>query len=479
MDIERIIPENERDFVEEIIALVNTNLTSIDFNEKINEYHPYDVAQALFQVTKEVRSQVFNLLPIEMVAAIFEHFDQNDQIEFIKELPTLFAVNIIDHMDSDDAVDLLQYLEDTDEDYDLVNLLSPKKRAELKRLWNYEDDEIGSSMSNSFIELSKSMTVKEAMKKVTSVAGETEYISILYVVEKHKLIGYLKLKDLIIARATQTIGDIMEARVISAHPHDDKESVAQLIQDYGVSSLPIIDDEFHMLGLVTYDDLMDIISESKSDDYAKFAALSTGEIDHRTETVFSSVKKRLPWLSILLGLSMITSVIISFFEGSLTGSAGAKILAAQLAVYLPLILDMSGNTGTQSLAVMIRYLTTNQNEISNKQIKRHMIREIGTGLVEGFIIAIFVFGIIVLTGYLRPGVSIDSKTIITAIVTSSAIMVALIISTVLGALIPLIMNKFKIDPAVASGPFITTLSDIVTLTLYYSISLAILLPYYI
>ena len=144
MDIERIIPENERDFVEEIIALVNTNLTSIDFNEKINEYHPYDVAQALFQVTKEVRSQVFNLLPIEMVAAIFEHFDQNDQIEFIKELPTLFAVNIIDHMDSDDAVDLLQYLEDTDEDYDLVNLLSPKKRAELKRLWNYEDDEIGS-----------------------------------------------------------------------------------------------------------------------------------------------------------------------------------------------------------------------------------------------------------------------------------------------------------------------------------------------
>ena len=479
MDTERNIVEIERDFVEEIIALVNQNISDSDFSEKLNEYHPYDIAQALFQVDKDVRSQVFNVLPIDMVATIFERFDQNDQIEFIKELPTLFAVNIIDHMDSDDAVDLLQYLEDTDEDYDLVNLLSPKKRAELKKLWNYEDDEIGSSMSNSFIELSKNMTVKDAMKKVTTVAGDTEYISILYVVEKHKLVGYLRLKDLIIARATQMIGDIMESRVISAHPHDDKESVAQIIQDYGVSSLPIIDDDFHMIGLVTYDDLMDIISESKSEDYAKFAALSTGEIDHRTETVFSSVKKRFPWLSILLALSMVTSVILSFFEGALTGSSGAKILAAQLAVYLPLILDMSGNTGTQSLAVMIRYLTTNQNEISNKQIKRHMIREIGTGLVEGFIIAIFVFGIIILTGYLKPNVSIDSKTLITAVVTSSAIMVALIISTVLGALIPLIMNKFKIDPAVASGPFITTLSDIVTLTLYYSISLAILLPYYI
>ena len=479
MGNERIVLDNERDFVEEIILLIHSDIQEPDFLEQINEYHPYDIAQALFQVNKEERIKVFNILPIEMVSTIFERFDQNDQIEFIKELPTLFAVNIIDHMDSDDAVDLLQYLEDTDEDYDLVNLLSPKKRTELKKLWNYKDDEIGSTMSNSFIELTPSLTVKDAMKKVTTVAADTEYISILYVVEKQKLTGYLRLKDLIIARANQTIGEIMETRVISAHPHDDKESVAQLIQDYGVSSLPIVDDNFHIVGLVTYDDLMDIISESKSEDYAKFAALSTGEIDHRSETVFKSVKKRLPWLSILLGLSMITSIILSFFEDALTGSIGAKLLAAQLAIYLPLILDMSGNTGTQSLAIMIRYLTTNKNEITKKQIKKHMFREIGTGLVQGFIIALFVFGIIMLTGYLKPTVTIDSKTIITAIVTASAIMIALIISTILGALIPLIMNQLKIDPAVASGPFITTLSDIVTLTLYYSISLSILLPYYL
>ncbi|PKL01560.1 MAG: magnesium transporter [Tenericutes bacterium HGW-Tenericutes-1] len=479
MDTEKIINEAERDFVEELISLFNEQLQSTDFVSIINEYHPYDIAQALFQVNKDIRLQVFNLLPIDMVAGIFERFDNNDQIEFIKEVPSLFAVNIIDHMNSDDAVDLLQYLEDTDEDYDLVNLLSPKKRLELKKLWNYKDDEIGSSMSNSFIELSKSMTVKEAMKKVTTVAADTEYISILYVVEKHKLVGYLKLKDLIIARASQLIGDIMESRVISAHPHDDKESVAQLIQDYGVSSLPIIDEEFHMIGLVTYDDLMDIISESKSEDYAKFAALSSGDIDHKTETVLSSVKKRLPWLSILLGLSMVTSIILTLFEGILTGSSGAKILAAQLAIYLPLILGMSGNTGTQSLAVMIRFITANKNEISNKQINRHLLREIGTGLVEGLIIASLVFCIILVTAFIKPNAVIDFRTILTATVTSSAIMVAFLISTVLGALIPLIMIKFKFDPAVASGPFITTLSDIVTLTLYYSISLTILLPYYI
>ncbi len=479
MDAERINSETERDYVREIIHLIETEINDSGFSEKINEYHPYDIAQALLEVQKNERISTFNQLPLDMTATIFEHLDQENQIDFIKELPPLFAVNIIDRMESDDAVDLLQYLEDTDEDFDLVSLLSPKKRTELKKLWHYEDHEIGSAMSNSFIELSTGMTVKEAMKKVTTIAADTEYISILYVVEKHKLVGYLKLKDLIIARASQTIGEIMETRVISSHPNDDKEYAAALIQDYGLSSLPIVDAENHIIGLITYDDLMDIISESKSEDYAKFAALTTGEIDHKTETVFSSVKKRLPWLSILLGLSMITSIILSLFEGTLSGSDQAKILAAQLAIYLPLILDMSGNTGTQSLAVMIRYLTTNQNQISGKQAKHHMLREIGTGLVEGFLISLFVFGIIVITGYIRKGSSMDSLTLVTGVVTAGSIMIALIVSTVLGALIPLVMNKINIDPAVASGPFITTISDIITLTLYYSISLAILLPFYL
>jgi len=270
----------------------------------------------------------------------------------------------------------------------------------------------------------------------------------------------------------------MEHRDISAHPHDDKESVAALIQDYGLSSIPIVDDENKMIGLITYDDLMDIISATKSEDYAKFAALATGDIDHKTETVFSSVKNRLPWLSILLGLSLVTSIILSFFEGALTGSVGAKILAANLAIYLPLILDMSGNTGTQSLAVMIRYLITNKNTITEKQIQRHLFRELGTGIVEGFAISILIFGIIAMTGYFKNGYQFESLSLITGLVTSGSIMVALIIATVLGALIPLTMSKLKIDPAVASGPFITTVCDIITLTLYYSISLAILLPFY-
>ncbi|MDZ4196893.1 MAG: magnesium transporter, partial [Candidatus Izemoplasmatales bacterium] len=357
------------------------------------------------------------------------------------------------------------------------NLLSPKKRAELKKYWSYEDHEIGSVMSNSFIELSISMTVKEAMKKVTSVAGQTDYISILYVVEKHKLVGYLKLKELIIARALQTIGDIMESRLITAYPQDDKEDVAQRLAEYGISSIPIIDSEHHIIGVATHDDLIDVISESKSEDYTKFAALSSAEIDFESEGIMASIKKRLPWLSILLGLSIVTSFILSLFEGQLSSSAGAMRLAASLAIYLPLILDMSGNTGTQSLAVMIRYLSSQHEKISRKEIYRHMRRELGTGVVQGIILGIVICGIILVTQWISKG-AIDHLSWMTALVTSGSICIALIVSTVMGAFIPLFMDKVHIDPAVASGPFITTISDIITLTLYYSISLALLLPLY-
>jgi len=357
--------------------------------------------------------------------------------------------------------------------------LSPKKRIELKKLWDYSEDEIGSRMSNSFIELTKSMTVKDAMKKVTTTAADTEYISILYVVSKHVLIGYLKLKQLIVARATETIEDIMETHLIFAHPHDDKEDVALKMQDYGESSMPIVDEMMHMVGIVTYDDLMDIISEEKSEDYTRFAALAGDDVDIQTDTLPVRVKKRIPWLVINLFLSLTTSIILSFFGDSLTGSAGASILAARLAIYLPMILGMSGNTGTQSLAVMIRYLSTNKKELSFKGVTKYLSREIGTGIFQGVVIGSLVFGMILVTHMITVSLTIDHLTLMTAFVTSGSILIALILSTTLGAVVPLLMVRFKIDPAVASGPFISTVSDITTLSIYYSIALAILLPLYL
>lgn len=469
----------ERDFIQEIETLFETLRFDPTFEYELNEYHPYDIKEAFLQITPEHQREVITNLSVSFSAKIFEHFDENEAIEVIKLLPIDLAVKIIDHMESDDALDLLQSIVDEEEDIDIYGLLSPKKRALLQKLWTYTDDQIGSEMSDSFIKISPTLTVKEAMKIVTSLAAETSYISIIYVVENQKLVGYIKLKQLIIARASEMISEIMEERFIIAYPTDSKEDVASKMQQYKDSSIPIVDEQNHLLGIVTHDDIFDIISESKSEDYEKFVALLPTDVDLRYNTVGSSVKQRLPWLTILLILSMATSIILSFFEDRLSGTIGAKILAANLAIYLPLILDMSGNTGTQSLAVMIRYLTTSKNEVSVKTIRKHLMREIGTGFIQGFVLGFLVFLMIFISHYISTGVFYEQKSFITALVTSLSICVALFVSTVLGALIPLLIQKMKYDPAVASGPFITTISDIITLSLYYTISLAILLPLYL
>lgn len=480
MDQEKevLLPEEEVEFVDQIALILEQDLTDEALFETLNEFHPYDLSLAFQTLSETAQIQTMKRLPIPFVAGIFEHYSSEEQIVLLQQMDALYAVQIIDKMETDDAVDLLRYLEDEEIDVDFVNLLSPKKRADLKKYWNYQDHEIGSVMSNSFIELSKSMTVKEAMRKVTSVAGETDYISILYVLEKKHLVGYLKLKQLIIARASQTIGEIMETRMVSVQATDDKESAAQLLTEYGISSIAIVDQDNHLIGIATHDDLMDVISEAKSEDYRKFAALVADDEALKSDNIIKNVKNRLPWLAILLGLSLLTSVILGLFEHQLTGSVGAMTLAASLAIYLPLILDMSGNTGTQSLAVMIRYLTKNKQDLNKQEMKQHIKRELFTGITQGFFIGIMIMGIILLTRWASRG-SLDQVAFMTAIVTSGSICVALIVSTVNGAMIPLVMNHFKIDPAVASGPFITTISDIITLTLYYSISLAILLPYYV
>jgi magnesium transporter len=472
------IATTELNYSDHIRTILHQQLANPALVEMLNEFHPFDIASTLLDIEPDIRKYVFRQLPIAIAANIFEHFEHADQINFIKELDAHLALSIIDHMETDDAVDLLQYLEDQDEDIDFVNLLSPKKRAELKRYWSYEDDEIGSVMSNSFIELAASMTVRDAMKKVTGIAGETAYISILFVVEKQKLVGWLRLKTLIIARANEIVAEIMESRILSAKPKDDKEAVAQMLSEYGVSSLPIVDDEGHMVGIVTHDDLMDVIADAKNEDYVRFAALTTEDIDLRYESVRTAVKKRLPWLSVLLGLSLFTAVILSFFEGIFSGSLGAKLLAANLAIYLPLILDMSGNTGTQSLAVMIRYLSTNKTDLDRAAIRKYLLRELATGIAQGLMLGILIFFVILGSNWISKGSFQETRTLLTAGVTAGSIAIALVVSTVLGAFVPLLMTRLKIDPAVASGPFITTISDIVTLIIYYSISLAILLPFY-
>lgn len=479
MDQEERILQEEHDYSELIQHLIQNRQGDIrELEMQLSEFHPYDLSRVFCELDSELRKQLLQKFTPDFSASIFEHFSEEEAIPIIQSLPVAEAVKIIDRMDSDDAVDLLQYLESEALDTSLVDRLSPKKRAEINKLWAYSDDEIGSVMSSSFIRLRSTQTVREAMKEVVAIAGDTEYISILYVVDDHQLVGYLKLKTLIIARAEEKIANIMETRLFFAHPGDDKEDVALMMQDYGESSMAIVDDTGHLVGIVTHDDMMDIVSDTKSEDYARFAGLADGDIDLKTDTIVDSVKNRLPWLAILLFLSVGSSLILSLFEGQLTSTTGAILLSARLAVFMPLILDMAGNSGTQSLAVMIRYLTGDKPELSPTVIRKYLLRELGSGILQGTLIGVMVFLLVLGTNWITTGILLDNRSLLTGIVTGFSLWLTLTISTILGALIPLGLERLKIDPAVASGPFITTITDIIALSIYYTISLAILLPFY-
>jgi magnesium transporter len=462
--------DETRDFQSEIKELILQN--NQDLVTQLEEYHLYDISRVVLELTEDEAVTFFNTVKDDFSATIFEFLEADEAYEICKVLSIEKIVKIIENMELDDAVDLLKYL--NKQDLNLINRFNTKKRKELIKLMAYKEDQIGAFMSDSFLTLEYDFTVKEAMNYVTKNAHEVDYISILYIIKEGKLAGYIRLKDLIVARKEEMIKDVMETRFVKILPTDDKEEVSQIMQDISESSIPIVNDQDQLVGIITHDDLMDIVYLIEEEDYTKFAAISDSDIDLESGKLKNNIKARLPWLTILLGLSMITTIILSFFEKALSD---VVILSAKLAVYLPLILGMAGNTGTQSLAVMIRYLTKNE-EVDKKGIRNHLFRELRTGIFQGLIIGVLIFLMIIITSYISKE-PIDNQNLIYATVTASSIFIALIVSTTLGAVIPLGMNALKIDPAVASGPFITTVSDIITLSIYYSVSLAILLPMYI
>ncbi len=462
-----------KDYQSEISEVILNNKENLE--ELLEEYHLFDISRVVIELKPNQLSDFFSHINADFSAEIFEYLETDEAEDVIEYLSESKIVRIIENMEIDEAVDLLKYLRK--KGLNLLNKINPDKRKEFERIMAYQEDQIGAFMSNCFLTIDKSLTVKEAMVYVTKEAHSVDYISIIYITENSKLTGYLRLKDLIVARATELIKDIMETRFEKAFPTDDHEEVSAIMQDTSESSIPIVDETDKIIGIITHDDLMDIVELIEEEDYTKFAAISDSEISLESSSLRNSIKARLPWLSILLLLSMVTSVILGFFEQRLSNSGGAILLASKLAIYLPLILGMAGNTGTQSLAVMIRYLTKNE-EIDRPKMRAHLFRELKTGVLQGLIIGVLIFVMINMTTFIRGDI-LNNINLIYALVTAASIFIALSVATILGALIPLLMNTMKIDPAVASGPFITTVSDIITLSIYYSVSLAILLPLFI
>lgn len=450
-------------YIEEIKKLFDLKLSKSVLREKILDFHPYEMSEAIVELSETQRQKLYKVLTPEDISYTISHLEIDDVFELFEEMKPRYIIDIIQGLDIDDAVDIMLALPE-DERAGYLKLMDKEHREKIKNMFQYKEDTAGAIMTTAYIAVDKEDTVSEAMKKMITQAVDAETIYTIYVIDqKSKLVGTLSLRELILARKGQYIKDIMNQRLVTVRASADQEVVADLAMDYDFTSIPVVNHLNKMLGIVTIDDIIDIVEEEAIEDYSYLAAVSDVEIDGATETIWMSAKKRLPWLLILSVLGFLTSTIIAQFEGTLSA-------VPTIALFMPMILGMAGNTGTQSLAVTIRGL--NGGEFDEKsQIFKHLSREVGTGLLNGILIGTILFGV----SYLFLRVSgIDHAFTITQAV-SLSIVISLTVATFSGALIPIIINSFNIDPAIASGPFVTMVIDIIALSVYFLLATVLII----
>ncbi|PGT80682.1 magnesium transporter [Bacillus sp. AFS040349] len=432
-----------------LTALTQKNMD--DFRSVFLEQHPYDQASFFIKLDPEDRQTVYHFLSPEEMAAVFENIEDEDGLyqTYLSEMDPTFAAQMLAQMYADDAVDVLNEL-DKDQVASYLTIMDDEAAEEIRELLHYEEYTAGSIMTTEYISIHAHQTVHSAMQILKKEAPNAETIYYVFVVgEDEKLAGVISLRDLIISEPDTMISDIMNERVYSVSVAEDQEEVARKMKDYNFLALPVVDFQGHLLGIITVDDIVDVIDEEASDDYSKLAAVS--DVDSTDRGPFSAAKKRLPWLIILLFLGMFTASLIGRFEATLE-----KV--AILAVFIPLIAGMAGNTGTQALAVAVRRISLGDTEDQN--LSKMIVREAGTGLITGAICgAVVTVVVFVWQGDLFLGALVGIS-----------ILATLTVATISGAFIPLIMHKLKVDPAVASGPFITTINDIISILIYFGMA---------
>lgn len=421
------------------------------FRESFLDLHPYDQAVFFMEQNKTNRMMMYAYLSPEEMSDIMENIDLEDTEKFITEMDPHFASMVFAEMAVDDAVDILQELT-KDEVASFLTIMDKKPAEEIKALLHYEDKTAGSIMTTEFVSFVETQTAKETLKDMKELAPDAETIYYTYVLDENKKIsGVLSLRDLIVADENKLVRDIMSDNVVSVSVGMDQEEVAQMMRDYDFLALPVVDFQNHLLGIITVDDILDVMEEEASDDYSKFAALS--DVDTKDPNPVQAAKMRLPWLIILLFLGMITASLIDSFEATLEE-------VPIVAIFIPLIAGMAGNAGTQSLAVAVRGIA--MGSYGKEKKLKLILREITTGLFVGGVSGI----VVILMIYVWKG------NFFLGVLVGIAILATLTVATLSGALIPLIMEKLKIDPAVASGPFITTLNDITSVIIYFGMATA-------
>lgn len=448
----------QEDYKSEILDIVRSNASPGIMRDKLEDYHENDLAEVFPELTITERRKVYRILDIGMLSDIFEHIDEKQAAAYLDEMDIKKAAAILSGMETDAVVDVLR-MTSKEKRPVLIDLMDAEARKDMAVIASFDDEEIGSRMTTNCIVIRENLTVKQAMSGLIDQAAKNDNISTIFVVtEDGTFYGAIDLKDLIIARQESPLED----QIVTSYPYvygqEQIDDCIEKLKDYSEDSIPVLDNSNRLLGVITSQSIVELVDDEMGEDYAKLAGL-TAEEDLK-EPLKESMKKRLPWLLILLVLGMLVSSVVGLFEN----------VVSQLPLIMcfqSLILDMAGNVGTQSLAVTIRVLM--DESLTVRQKLELVWKEMRIAFSNGMILGVLSFSVIGL--YI---VFFKGKTFAFAYAVSGciglALVLAMLISGAVGTLIPLFFKKIHVDPAVASGPLITTINDLVAVISYYGLS---------
>ena len=455
--------QDYQDYRAEILGIVRSNASPGIMRNKLEDYHENDLADVFPDLSVAERRKLCRILNLDMLADIFEYIDEKQAAEYLDEMDVRKAAAILSRMETDAVVDVLRMIPKEKRAL-LLELMDDEARKDMAVIAAFDDEEIGSRMTTNYIEIRENLTVKQAMTELVSQAAKNDNISTIFMVTAdHTFYGAMDLKDLITARQDTRLEDLIVTSYPYVYGHELIDDCIEKLKDYSENSIPILDNDNKLLGVITSQSIVDLVDDEMGEDYAMFAGL-TAEEDLK-EPLKESMKKRLPWLLVLLALGTVVSSVVGVFEQ----------VVSQLTIIMcfqSLILDMAGNVGTQSLAVTIRVLM--DESLTGKQKLELVWKEMRIGLCNGGLLGILSFALIGLYIYLFKG-----KTLLFSYAVSGcigvALLLAMLISSAVGTCIPLFFKKINIDPAVASGPLITTVNDLVAVITYYGLSWLFLL----
>lgn len=444
------------DYKTEIVEVLRSPLLPRIKQERILTYHEKDIAEALPLLSAGERAVLYRILNADVLADILEYAD--NRAGYINEIGISKRIAVLSRFEISEMAECLRAMTRADRTL-IMNLLDEELREQLGMLNSFDEDEIGIRMSTNFVAIRAGIGVRQATRNLIAQAAEHDNISTIYVVDENNLLlGAIDLKDLIIARD----GTQLETIIMTSYPYvyatELIDDCLGRIREYSEDSIPVLDAESRLVGVLTSQELMDLVGDEMGEDYAKLAGLSAEE--DLNESLFMSVKKRLPWLIVLLGLGLIVSGVVGAFEG----------VVAQLPfiiAFQSLILDMAGNVGTQSLAVTIRILM--DENVSRHQKLFLVAKEARVGLANGLILGLLSFlsiGLYLAVFKHQPFVMAFSISVCTGL----ALLLAMIFSSLSGTLVPLFFKRLGVDPAVASGPLITTINDLIAVVTYYGLA---------